>query len=53
MLATSFATYELTADGAGTRLRLNVHIANFAGDGMLGEIEGGWTHALDNLVQHV
>lgn len=53
VLATSFATFELVADGAGTQLRVTIHIANFAGEGMLGEVESGWTHALDNLMQHV
>ena len=53
VLATSFATFELAADGAGTQLRVTIHIANFAGEGMLGEVESGWTHALDNLMQHV
>lgn len=53
VLATSFATYELAAEGEGTQLRATVHIANFAGAEMMGEIEGGWSHAVDALCAHV
>ncbi|UWR21088.1 SRPBCC family protein [Sulfitobacter sp. S190] len=52
-LGTSLATFEVTADGAGTALRVTVQVVSFVGDEMLGEVEGGWTHALDNLVQHL
>ncbi|WP_415920105.1 SRPBCC domain-containing protein [Tateyamaria sp. SN6-1] len=53
LLATSFATFELDAADTGTRLRATVHIANFAGAEMMGEIEGGWTHAMDALDRHL
>ena len=53
VLATSFATFELAENAAGTQLRATVHIANFAGDDMMPEIEGGWTHAMDALGAHV
>ncbi|WP_299690660.1 SRPBCC domain-containing protein [uncultured Tateyamaria sp.] len=53
VLATGFATFELTEEGAGTQLRATVHIANFAGEEMMEEVEGGWTHAVDALAAHV
>ena len=52
-LGTSLATYELTEAGTGTHLRLTVQLVSFVGEEMMGEFEGGWTHALDNLVAHV
>ncbi|MEL6808267.1 MAG: SRPBCC domain-containing protein [Pseudomonadota bacterium] len=52
-LGCSLATFELSPDGAGTSMRVHIQIVNFAGDEMMGEFEGGWTHALDNLSKHL
>ncbi len=52
ILGTSLATYELTEASGGTDLRLTVQLVNFAGEEMMGEFEGGWTHALNNLTAY-
>ena len=53
VLGTSLATFELQAKGGGTDMRATVQLVNFAGPEMMGEIEAGWSHAIDSLVQHV
>ncbi|MEL6619462.1 MAG: SRPBCC domain-containing protein [Pseudomonadota bacterium] len=53
VLGTGLATFELTAQGAGTALRATVQLVSLVGAEMMGEFEGGWTHALDNLAKHV
>ena len=52
VLASAFATFDLIADRSGTHLHATIHIANFAGDDMLGEVEAGWTHSIDALAAH-
>lgn len=52
-LGTSLATFELTPDGDGTQMRATVQIVCFVGREMMGEIEAGWTHAVDSLARHV
>lgn len=52
-LGCSLATFELVAEGAGTALQARIQIVNFAGPEMMGEFEGGWSHAVDSLVKHV
>lgn len=52
-LGTSFATYELSPAGKGTHLRLTVQLVSFVGAEMTGEIEAGWTHALDSFEKHL
>jgi len=52
-LACSLATFSLSADGTGTGLCATVQIVSFVGDDMMGEYEGGWSHALDNLARLV
>ena len=51
-LGCSLATFELSADGAGTSMQASIQIISFVGEEMMGEFEGGWTHALDNLTRH-
>ncbi|MEO0401829.1 MAG: SRPBCC domain-containing protein [Pseudomonadota bacterium] len=53
VLGSSFATFELAADGVGTALRGTVHLVSFIGEEMLGEFEGGWSHAMDNLSHYL
>ena len=52
-LGTSLATFELAADGDGTALRATIQLVNFAGEEMRGEIEAGWTHAIEALASYV
>ena len=53
VLGCSLAVFELSPDGEGTALKANVQIVSFVGPEMMGEFEGGWTHALDNLAKHI
>lgn len=50
-LGCSLATFELAADGTGTALSAHIQIVSFVGDEMMGEFEGGWSHAMDNLTK--
>lgn len=50
VLGISFATLELEPDGQGTALQVTVQIVSFTGEETMGEMESGWTHALDSLV---
>ncbi|MEX0312278.1 MAG: SRPBCC domain-containing protein [Tateyamaria sp.] len=52
-LGTSLATFELDATGDGTQMRATVQIVSFVGAEMMGEMEAGWTHAVDSLANHV
>ena len=53
VLTTSLATFELSENGDGTDMRATIHLVNFAGAEMMGEVEAGWSHAVDSLAQHV
>lgn len=53
VLGTSLATFELSASDAGTDLRATIHLVSFVGEEMLGEFEGGWSHAMDSLARHI
>ena len=46
---TSLVTYHLAADGAGSTLDVHVAVTSFDGDEVFGEVEAGWTSALDRL----
>lgn len=46
---TSLVTYRLTADGAGSRLEVNVAVTSFDGEEAIAEVKDGWTSALDRL----
>ena len=52
-LGCSLATFELSPDGSGTALNAHVQIVGFVGAEMRGEVESGWTHAIDNLARLV
>jgi len=52
-LGSSLATCELAPDGDGTALRLTVQLVSFVGKEMMGEFEGGWTHAIDSLARYI
>lgn len=51
--ATSFAIFDLTAQGAQTHLETTIMVASFAGADVLPEVESGWTHAMENLSKHL
>lgn len=51
--ATSLAIFDLSEDGASTRLLATIMVASFAGEEVLPEVEGGWTHAIESLTRHV
>ncbi|MEQ3711343.1 MAG: SRPBCC domain-containing protein [Tateyamaria sp.] len=51
-LGCSLATFELSPEGAGTAMQASIQIIGFVGEEMMGEFEGGWTHALDNLSKY-
>jgi len=51
-MVTSLATFELSEADAGTALKVTVQLVNFGDDEMGQEVEQGWTHAMEALVQH-
>ncbi|OAN80988.1 hypothetical protein A8B78_09870 [Jannaschia sp. EhC01] len=51
--ATSLAIFDLAATGTTTDLDVTIFVASFAGQEVLPEVEGGWTHALENLARHI
>ena len=52
-LAVTLAVAELSAQGDGTQLDLHLDLTSFVGEEMRGEVESGWTHAIDSLVKLV
>lgn len=51
--ATSLAIFDIAADDTQTELTATIMVASFAGEEVLPEVEGGWTHALENLTRHL
>lgn len=51
--ATSLAIFDITAQDAQTQLSATIMVASFAGAEVLPEVEGGWTHAIENLTRHL
>ena len=51
-LCASITTVELSADGAGTRLKSTTQLASFIGEDMLKGHEAGNNGSLDNLVRY-
>ena len=52
-LGCSLATFELSPEGAGTAMQASIQFISFVGAEMTGEMEAGWTHAMDSLARHV
>ncbi|GAB5448740.1 SRPBCC family protein [Gymnodinialimonas sp.] len=51
--ATSLGIFDLTEAEGSTDLKVTIFVASFAGEEVLPEVEGGWTHALENLTRHL
>lgn len=51
--ATSLAIFELAGTTGQTELTTTIMVASFAGEEVLPEVEGGWTHALENLARYL
>ncbi|MEJ6392500.1 SRPBCC domain-containing protein [Gymnodinialimonas sp. 2305UL16-5] len=52
-LGTSLAVFDLTQSKSGTDLAATIMVASYIGDEMFAEFEAGWTHAMENLTQHL
>ena len=46
---TSLVTYHLTTEGTGASLEVDIALVSFDGEEVFGEVEAGWTSALDRL----
>lgn len=53
VFATSLAIFDIAREGSQTRLSATILVASFAGAEVLPEVEGGWTHAMENLSRHL
>lgn len=52
-ISVSLVTQEITPDGAGSKLVVNLLIASLVGPEMVEDYRSGWTGALDNLAAMV
>lgn len=52
-LGVTLAIAEFSAPKDGTQLELHLNMTSFGGAEMMGDLQGGWTHALDNFAKLV
>ncbi|MGR3492877.1 MAG: hypothetical protein ACU0DW_12535 [Shimia sp.] len=48
-LGITLADYAIADHPDGSALTIHLHVTSYVGADMMGEFEGGWTHALSNL----